>query len=84
MPELWKHVKWSLEQVWHGKWASKNVDGAFYDADSAEGILGGTYLAGGFRGVMYLLSGDIKHFHEGLGMRCCTGLARAYRDAEPP
>ena len=72
MQEAWAVLSWSLQALYEGKWPSTDHRGIEYTPTSLEGLLAGKHLAEGFFAVMWLLKGDLKYFHEGLGMRCVT------------
>ena len=57
-----------------GKWPDKDHKGTRYARSSAEGQLAGSNLAGGFFTALWNVKGDLKFFHDGLGMKCVTGV----------
>ena len=62
MDEIWRVVVWSLEALYEGKWPATDHRGVPYPANSAEGLIAGQDLAGGYRGLLWMIKGDLKFF----------------------
>ena len=58
--------------MYNGTWPAADHNGNDFSPLSAEGQLAGGELADGFFGVIWGLKGDLKFFHECLGMQCVT------------
>ena len=56
-----KKLAWSFYWLFIGKWPSRDEENRLYDKDSSAGKLGGTTLAGGFYGVLWIIKGDLEH-----------------------
>ncbi len=69
MMEIWEVVLWSLSALFSGKWPTKDHKGNDWPENSAEAMMGGTELAGGFCGVVWQLKGDLDYFCKVLGLR---------------
>ena len=69
MTPAWEEICWSLEALEEGVWPRGPSEGGTCASTSAEGVLAGTALAGGFFCILYLLIGDSPHFAECFGLR---------------
>ena len=58
MAAFWQVLNWSLGALYQGKYPTHDPWGQAYSAHSSEGQLAGKYLAGGFRGVLWVLKGS--------------------------
>ena len=56
-----KILSWSLEALFTGRWPDRNVHGRPYDPNSAEGKRAGSWLADGYRAVVWSIKGDLDH-----------------------
>ncbi len=69
MTEIWAVVLWSLSALFLGKWPDKDHKGNDWPEGSAEAMMSGTDLAGGFCAVVWQLKGDLDYFCKALGLR---------------
>ena len=68
MDKIWNVVTWSLLFLYLGIWPLVDHEGSAWPDGSPEAVLAGTLLAGGYRGVLWLLKGDFDHFAK--NMKC--------------
>ena len=69
MDVIWGILIWSLESMYNGTWPSAHWDGTPYAAGTAEAVLAGSPLAGGFFAIPFLVKGDWEHFTKTFGLR---------------
>eukprot|EP00969_Alexandrium_andersonii_P294697 13026633-Alexandrium_andersonii.AAC.1 len=55
--------------MWAGTWPDKDHTGKKFDANSLEGKLAGSSLAGGFYCAMWSFKGDLEFFCQSLGLQ---------------
>jgi hypothetical protein len=67
--EMDKVISWSLDSLQEGKWPRRDHNGVDYAPGTAEAIMAGEDLAGGFAGVVYLSKSDLDHLAKALGLR---------------
>ena len=68
MKEIWDIVIWSLEALFAGEWPSQDHRTQPWTSP-ADIALAGKNLAGDFRGVVWILKGDLYYFSKVLGLR---------------
>eukprot|EP00435_Cladocopium_sp_Y103_P046777 s1128_g13.t1 len=61
-------LRWSLNALFSGKWPAADHNGERYHPQSREAKKAGTYLAGGFYGIVMALVGDLDYFNKFLGL----------------
>jgi len=62
-------VYWSLRALYNGKWPSEDHKGNVYPPSSAEGLLAGTDLAGGYFALIWLIKSDLDYVGNYLHLR---------------
>lgn len=72
--EIWKALIWSLNAMYEGRWPTHDWKGVKYDAESPEGQRANTFLAGGYRVVIWLLKGDIDYYAKSLWLKHYSSL----------
>lgn len=85
---LSKMLAWSLLWLFRGVWPETDVNGAPFDKHSPEGKRAGQQLAGGFRGVLWAIKGDLDHMSKAFGFPYANqagpcGLCRANQTDKP-
>jgi hypothetical protein len=68
MATFWKHLVWSFHWLMLGLWPAADPDGVQYEPGTREYKLHHDvkYLAGGWRGVLWCLKGDLEYFANSL------------------
>ena len=56
----------SFTSLFHGKWPSHDHLGNKYKANTTTGQRAGTWLAGGYRGILWQIKGDLDWFYQSL------------------
>ncbi len=75
MDQVWKVLAWSFDALYRGRFPSVDVvTGEPFSPDSADGLLAGKELAGGWCGVIWKIKGDLDFFAEGFRLPhyCCN------------
>jgi len=72
MSAVWRVLMWSLWWLFQGVFPDSDHTGKRFAATSADGQAAGHPLAGGYFGVLLTIKGDMKFFHECLGMAAAT------------
>ena len=65
--QMSKKLAWSFYWLFVGKWPTRDEDNNVLDKATPAGRLGGTSLAGGFYGVLWIIKGDLKHVAKAYG-----------------
>lgn len=88
MKKAWDTLAWSFRALFLGKHPSTDPAGNPWPPNSREAQLAGTPLAGGLRGVVLVIRGDLEYFSNTLHLEhfssaepCCLCLAN--RDSVP-
>ena len=63
-----KRMKWSFQACYEGIWPMKDDLGKKWPEGSEDAKRAGTHLAGGKRGVLYILTGDLDYDAKSLGL----------------
>jgi hypothetical protein len=63
-----QEIAWSFEAVFHGVHPARDSSGNEWTAGSVERNLAGKPLAGGWRGVLWILRGNLEYFANSLGL----------------
>ena len=59
---------WSFQILFDGKWPQADADGIAYQPGTPEFAKAGTPLAGGYRGTLFIMRGDLEYFSNTLGL----------------
>lgn len=66
--QFWTILSWSLQCLSTGRFPSRDWRGVRYDPQSPEGIKAGSYLAGGWYGILLSLCGDLDYNNKFLSL----------------
>ena len=73
MDQFWKHLAWSFSWLERGLWPDRNADGNMYAEGTPEQKRALTTLAGGWRGILWIIKGDLEFFVNSLGLDSYSG-----------
>lgn len=62
METFWRLMRWSFDILMSGKWPYTDWRGLAFPPGSLQAARAGSYLAGGFRGVLVQVAGDLDFF----------------------
>ena len=66
---FWRLLSWSLGCLAAGVWPSCNMEGVAYPSHTSNGRLAGKLLAGGWRGMVCAVIGDLEFHASGYGLQ---------------
>ena len=69
MKTVWGILKWSFSALATGRWPAVDWKGNEYPDGSREKTLAGSWLANGYRGVVWSIQGDLDYFSRNLWLR---------------
>jgi len=61
MNEFFQILRWSFDCMFTGKFPHTNHQGKLYPKGSQEAKIAGSWLAGGFRGILFNITGDLDY-----------------------
>ena len=61
MKEFFQILRWSFDAMFTGKWPQTDYQGKLYPKGSEEAKKAGSWLAAGFRGVLFNVTGDLDY-----------------------
>ena len=67
LSDFFKILKWSLLAMYEGQWPRADYNGKVYKVGTPEHSRAGRNLAGGYRCLLFGLTGDLDYFHYILG-----------------
>ena len=68
----WRTLTWSLNSLSRGMWPETNFNGEPHSRDSEGAERANNFLAGGYKGRIIALTGDLEYIHQGYGLNSST------------